>query len=128
MANPSIGKGTTLTFTGISGAKVLSIRGPQVTAEAIDTSHQGSTDGWRTCVAGLIDGGQIVVEVVLDTGIGFGCVGGDAATLTITFSNGGSVSGSAVCVGYSPSVPFNGLATAELTFKAAGKLTITGGS
>lgn len=47
-------------------AQVVSIGGPTLTRETIDSTHQASTGRWREFIAGLQDAGEITVELLFD--------------------------------------------------------------
>ncbi len=116
-----------MTF-GSTTLDVISIRGPGMTRTKIDTSSQGSADGWMTCVGGLIDPGELTVEVLLDPSDTALLDDSDPAALSVTFSDGGTISGNAFISGVSPSVPFQGKGTMEVTFTFTGEVTIGAGA
>lgn len=122
-----VGVGTTVTF-GTTTLSVISIRGPGMTRTKIDTSYQGSEDGWMTCVGGLIDPGEMTVEVLLEPADGALLDDSDPANLTVTFSDGGTLTGKAFISGVSPGVPFQDKATCEITFTFTGEVELHGGA
>ena len=48
-------------FTAI--AEVRSLSGPSSTMSPIDVTNHQSTSGWREFVAGLLDGGQVTLDI-----------------------------------------------------------------
>lgn len=53
--------GSPESFTTI--AEVRTLTGPSSTMSPIDVTNHQSTSGWREFVAGLLDGGQVTMEV-----------------------------------------------------------------
>ena len=78
------GLGTTIVF-GTSGfnANLLSLDGPSLTREAIDSSHMGTTTNMTFIPAGLSDGGEISGEWEFDAGL-TPPIDAVAETITIT--------------------------------------------
>jgi len=63
-------KGTSIQFgspTPAAIGEVVSIGGPNVSVDMIDTTVLGSADGWREFIPGLLDGGSIEIEMCLNT-------------------------------------------------------------
>ena len=110
---------------------------PEMSREAIDTTHSGSTNGIMTCIPGnKIDPGEIAVTCQYSTQLDYGALflsGCD--TITVTFPKrvtacGQSLPGTAAtwasaCVWtkLSPKWEFEGLAVITLTFKLSGAPT-----
>jgi len=53
--------GTVLTI-GSAIAELKSISGPSISADTLDTTTHDSTDGFRTFIPGLKDGGEISID------------------------------------------------------------------
>jgi hypothetical protein len=47
-------------------AYVTDIQAPKLALDALDTSEHASTDGKRTAVAGVLDGGEMTLEILYD--------------------------------------------------------------
>lgn len=63
-------KGTSIQFgspTPTAIGEVISIGGPNVSVDMIDTTVLGSAEGWREFIPGLLDGGSIDIEMCLNT-------------------------------------------------------------
>lgn len=54
--------------TFVDVAEVTSISGPSIARDAIDATHNRSTDGWREFIGGLKDGGEVSFEFQFDPG------------------------------------------------------------
>jgi len=112
---------------------------PEMSREAIDTTHSGSTNGWMTCIAGnKINPGEIAITCQYNTQLNYatlflaGCV-----TITVTMpklatTSGSSLPGTAaswssacVMTKVSPMREFENLAVVTLTFKLSGAPTFT---
>ena len=68
-----IGYGVTLettTSTGVlSIAYIRSISGPNADINDVETTTLDSTGGFRTFIAGLIDGGEVTAELIYDPSV-----------------------------------------------------------
>lgn len=69
----AIGYGVTLETTTSTGtlsiAYIRSISGPNSSINDVDTTTLDSTGGFRTFIAGLIDGGEVTCELVYDPSV-----------------------------------------------------------
>ena len=128
MGSPStdIATGITITF-GTSGftARMTDISGPSMTREAIDSSHQGTTDSMTFIFADLVDNGEVsfTAHYNPDTDVPI-----NAAEETITIgypTAGASISFPGGMTAHSNELPLNGLMTADVTIKVTGDITRT---
>ncbi len=53
-----------ITYTAL--AQVLSVNGPNLSADTVDVTNNDSPNGWREFIPGLKDGGEIEVVLVFD--------------------------------------------------------------
>ena len=127
MASPLVGTGTTITF-GTSGfsANIMSVDGPGITREAIETTHMGTTTAKTFIPADLIDGGEMSFTMQFDGALDPPT---DAAAETITIDWGGAGTGekwtfSGFMTGFNPSSPLEELMTASATLKVTGDVTV----
>lgn len=107
-------------------AEVTNITPPQYSRDAIEATHQGSPNSYREYIAGLIDAGEVTLELnyipaaadtiltAMQAGVG---------QFRITHPNGVAVTFSAVVTGYSPETPMDGKMAATATFKVSGRPT-----
>ena len=114
-------------------AYVRDISGPSFSMDTVETSSHGSSGGWRTFVPGLIDGGEVSLDLLFDpseathmnsTGLlseltgrtieGFKIIWPDSITFTF---NG-------LVTGFEPGAPFEDALTGSATIKVTGAITI----
>jgi len=112
---------------------------PEMSREAIDTTHSGSTNGWMTCIAGnKINPGEIAITCQYNTQLNYATLflaGCDTITVTMpkrATTCGASLPGTAaswssacVMTKVSPKWEFESLAVVTLTFKLSGAPTFT---
>ena len=111
------------TYTAV--AEVVSIEGPSFAREAVDATHLGSADGYREYIAGLMDGGEVSIEMnyipsASDT-IVAALQANTMGSFQITFSSGIRFQFDAVVTAYSVTTPLADKMTASATFKVSGK-------
>lgn len=110
-------------------AEVVNISGPGLKAEALDVTHMSSTDGFREFVGGLIDGGEISLEVnflpsnATHTGLSTDMYNRTLRNFKLTWPLSPAVnwSFSAIVTGYEPGAPVDGKLSANITLKLSGK-------
>lgn len=131
MANPCIGHGSTITFaTSGFTASIRSFNPASMSRDAIDDSHAGTTGKFRTFCAGMIDMGELTIDIIFDPDTD-PPIDGAAETITITFPTPSGQSTPAdweftgFMTAYNPTVPFDGLLTASVTVKISGDITYT---
>lgn len=64
-----IGYGATLAYDDAAGsgsfttlAEMMNPSGPNISADAVETTHQNSASGFREFIPGLVDGGEVTLE------------------------------------------------------------------
>ena len=121
------------TFTQV--AQVMSISGPGISRDTIDSTDADAVADWRTHLVSYIDGGEITIEVNLDLdnathGSPAGFLG-DFADQTlrnyrVEFPDTSPVSFWAFTgkvVGTEPSNPHDGMSTMSVTYKVTSQIT-----
>ncbi len=113
---------TTGTFADV--AEVTNITPPNYSRDAVEATHTASPDSFREYVAGLMDAGEVQIELnfvpaVADTIIAAMTVGQGA--FKITFTNAVTWTFLAVVTNYAPGAPLADRMTASATFKITGK-------
>ncbi len=121
---------------GTKIAHILSISGPSISRETIDTTDADATDDWRTFIASYIDGGELSLEINYDpddtthkpaAGILLDFAAADVDNWTLTFSDTSPATEwtfDAICTGFEPSMSHDGVLTASVTFKVCGKVAL----
>jgi hypothetical protein len=107
-------------------AEVTSITPPQYSRDAIEATHHGSPNTYREYVPGMIDGGEVSLEInyipsnadVIITAVQAG-----TGQFKITHPNAISVTFNAIVTAYSPETPLDGKMNAKVTFKVTGRPT-----
>jgi len=136
MSDAIHGHGTTLTLGGTAVGNIISIGGPELARDALDVSTMESTSKYREFIPGMLDSGEITVEVNYDgTAAGTGNflsaqMTQTAQTVLITLPAQGaggtsswSVSGFMTGLGHA--IPFDDKVTQSITFKLTGVATYT---
>ena len=132
------GHGCTIKRTdGTKIAQVLSIGGPSISRETIDTTDADATDDWRTFIASYIDGGEVSLEINYDpdnathapaAGILLDFAATTLDNWTLTFSDASPAVAwtfDALCTGFEPAAPHDGVLTASVTLKVMGKVALS---
>jgi len=127
---------TILRTSGTKIAQVLSISGPSISRETIDTTDADATDDWRTFIASYIDGGEISLEINYDpddathapaAGILLDFAATTLDNWSLVFSDASPAvtwTFDALVTGFEPSAPHDGVLTASVTLKIMGKITL----
>lgn len=126
---PKIGHGTVVTWNAHDIGYLLDIKGPSIKADKVDVTNQDSADRHREYIAGLIDGGEISLDVLLIPGDVTGQAtfitdvqAGTEREVVITLPDGSTTwTADAIPVGYDPSYPNEGEMKATLTMQVTGK-------
>lgn len=125
-----IGYGVTLETTTSTGtmsiAYLRNIDGPSAEINDVDTTTLDSTGGFRTFIAGLIDGGEVSCQMIYDPSVESHKTLGTrfkARTLhTYTITHPSTTAGAAFS-GYikslSRAVPLDDVVTCDITFKVS---------
>jgi len=119
-------------FTTI--AQVVGLGGPSISLDPLDVTNHSSVEGWKEFVGGLLDGGELTLEINFDPADGthdsttglikdmtdrtvrnFQLVFSDTANTTWTIP--------ALVTGFEPAAPVDGKLSASVTLKVSGKPT-----
>lgn len=132
MAVVVFGHGATVTYGGFT-AQITGVSGPSLARDAIDITHMGSPNKWREFMPGLIDAGELTLEVHFDpTEAPAIAAAYDPATptpLTITWPDSANtqfVAEGAFMTGYDVGDPVDDKMTASVTFKLSGEMNFSG--
>lgn len=118
------GYGITITFGGGFLAEIIDTTPPEISREAIDTSHTTTADGAMTFIpSDLIDYGEMTVEINFDPSL-TPPIEDDPESVTISFPSGAAWSFSGFLTNYSGAAPIDDRMTATVTVKVTGKITI----
>ena len=126
------GFGATLNIGGFTVSDMTNISGPGCSADTLDTTTHDTTNNFRTFIKGLIDAGELGVDVYYDYDKNGYTVSVMLATTTLqsvtlvmpttpsktTFYCNGHVTG------YEPATPIDDLIGMSITIKISGKPTI----
>lgn len=130
------GFGTKFQFTTDSGTswtdvgEVINPTPPAPTKETYDVTHHASASGHREFLGGLVDGGEASVEVMFDPqDTGHKELMSRANTAheapqqyRVVQSDSTIIEFSAVCTGYTPTVPLEDKLTQSFAFKVSGTI------
>lgn len=125
------GFGIAITFASGFFAEIRNVDGPELSRGTIDTSHAGTTGGYRTFIfQDLLEGGAVDIDMLFDPNdvppiddaletvtITFPLPAGGLTPATWAFSGG--------LTNYRPTAPYDDLMTATATLKVAGAITYT---
>lgn len=119
------GSGIFTTIADVTATDVL-----DVDVDTIDTSSHSSAQQWREFVNGMIDGGELTMEINYDPTLHasiFGQVGGAQKNHRIVMPDAGAgqVDFKALVTGFSAQAPFDDKLSASITLKVTGPVTIT---
>lgn len=118
---------STPTYAAIGN--VTSVSGPEIERETYDTTAHDSPDHWREFIGGLVDPGELTLELNYDPSIHDTLVGDFqddvARDYRMIFPGGGQWDFKAFMSGFSQESPVDDKLTAELTFKVTSKPAIT---
>jgi hypothetical protein len=148
-----IGHGTTVSFEKSSfSATLRSLTGPSISITPVDASHMGSTYRTMQFVPGMMDPGEVTMELIFDpdelsssghepfsekymtSGWDIDAASEEVEALTITWpvpagdSSGATWVADGFISGFEPTAPIDDLMTATVTFKISGDITYTAAS
>lgn len=120
-------------FTAL--AELLNLSGPGITMESVDTTHAASVNAWKTAIAGLLDAGEVTVDLAFlpadgtqdnTTGLLSKMIGRAAANFQLIFPDGSATQWAfpALVTGFEPTEPLEDRATASVTLKISGAPTL----
>lgn len=121
----SIGdSGGTEVFTAV--AEVFSITPPVFRRDVVDATHMGSAERFREFIPGLIDPGEVTIQLNFDPGGSaqtslFAKLNTGASNYRITYPDATIWTFSAFMTGFNNDDPLDGKLTATATFKLTGK-------
>ena len=128
MAAPTVGTGTTVTFSTGFIAEPLSIDWTGFSRESIRTSHMGTTTAHTFGVGDLYDPGQVEVSMVYDPATSpVTPMTGAQETITITYPDAGAatIAASGEMISFEVNSPLEDRMTATCTLKLSGTVTHT---
>lgn len=125
--------GTPETFTTI--AELADIGGPALELEAMDATSHSSTDGWREFIGGLLNGGEVSLEIHFvpthathsySAGLIHDMVNRTLRNFKIVFPNVSATTWTfaALVTGFEPKEPVDDKLTAAVTLQISGKPTL----
>lgn len=119
------------TYTTV--AYVRDISGPSFSMDTVETSNHGSTSGWRTFVPGLIDGGEVSLDLLFDpstatqmnsTGLLSELIGRTVEGFKIIWPDAATFTFDGLVTAFEPGAPFEDALTGSVTVKVTGAITI----
>lgn len=124
------GFGTLLTFgvTTTYAPKKVAINGPSLGREALETSHFGTTGGYKTYINDdLVEGGEVSATIFWDALDTLPPISAAPETITLTENDSGAatLAFSGFVTGFNASRAMGSIMTADLTIKVAGAITFT---
>lgn len=105
-------------------AEVTSIKPPSYARDAIDVTHMESPNQFREYIAGLMDAGEVSLElnyVPAATDAIIAAMVAGKGTFKITHANAVSITFDAIVTGYEPQIPVDDKMSTSATFKVTGK-------
>ncbi|TDQ63571.1 tail tube protein [Maritalea mobilis] len=123
----AIGDGGDPTETFTAVAEVTNITPPGYSRDAIDVTHMKSDDQFREYIAGLMDAGEVQIElnyVPSASDVLIAALTGGKGNFQITLPNSITFTFAAICTAYTPAVPNDDKLSASATFKVSGKPTL----
>lgn len=112
-------------FTTLN-VEVTSITPFGYTREAIDATHMQSADSFKDYIAGLMDAGEVSIELSFIPSASDPVVAAlvaGAQNYQILFPSIATFTFRAICTSYSPTAPVDGKMSASAAFKISGKPT-----
>ena len=117
------GFGTSITFASGFFAEILSVDGPDLSRDPIETTHMGTTNDWKTFIpSDLKDGGTLSVEIAYVPGTSPPIAAAES-TCTVTYPDASTVSFEGFMTSFSPSVPIDDRMTASAEIKVNGSVS-----
>ncbi len=126
------GHGTTFTLGGTAIGNVMSIGGPEFARDSLDVSTMDSTAKFREFIPGMLDAGEITLEINYDgTAAGTAnllsaqlTTSAQAIILTLPGSNG-TYTATGFITGLGHAIPFDDKVTQSVKIKLTGQATYT---
>lgn len=113
-------------------AYVRDISGPSLSLDATETTTHDSSNAWREFVGGLIDGGEVSLDLVYDpaeathansTGLLSELTGRTVEGFRVTWPDTSTATFNALVTGFEPGAPVDDLLSASATLKVTGAVT-----
>lgn len=137
MSDAIHGHGTTFSLGGTTVGNIMTIGGPEISRDALDVSTMDSTSKAREFIPGMLDSGEITLELNYDgtaAGTGNLLAGQMTATtletMTIVLPAQGALGTSSWAIsgfltGLGNAIPFDDKVTQTVTIKLSGLYTYT---
>lgn len=130
-----IGDGASPTESFTTIAEVTNIGGPSLSLDPIEITSHSSTGGWREFIGGLLDGGEVSLEINYDpvgathdasTGLIYDMTNRTVRNFQLVFPDTGNTtwSLSALVTAFEPSEPIDDKLAASVTLKVSGQPTL----
>lgn len=113
-------------------AFVRDISGPNLSLDTIEVTHHASTGGWREYIAGLLDGGEVTLDLFIDlsqatqgnsTGLLSELTGRTVEGFRITWPDASTATFNALVTSWEPGAVIDGALTGSSTLKITGAVT-----
>lgn len=133
MSDGTHGHGTTLTgaTSGLIG-NIMSVAVDGMTRDPIDISTMDSVNKWREFIAGMLDAGEITLDINYDgsaagivNALNAALASGALETWTVVFPDTSSFASSGLVTSLGINSPFDDKMTAPVTIKLSGEPTFT---
>lgn len=123
------GHGTTLTIGGTAVGNIMSISGPDQSRDPIDISTMESSNKFREFIPGMIDAGELTMELNFDgttvSSVLDGQLTATASSIVVTFSDADTATftcnGFITALGHA--IPMDDKVTQSVTIKFTGEPT-----
>lgn len=113
-------------------AYVRDISGPNLSLDTIETTHHASTGGWREFIPGLLDGGEVTLDLFIDlsqatqdnsTGLLSELTGRTVEGFRITWPDASTATFNALVTSWEPGAVVDDALTGSSTLKITGAVT-----
>lgn len=113
-------------------AFVRDVSGPNLSLDSIEVTTHASTGGWREFIPGLLDGGEVSLDLFIDlgeatqgnsTGILSEITGRTVEGFRITWPDSTTATFNALVTSWQPGAVVDGALTGSVTLKVTGAVT-----
>lgn len=113
-------------------AYVRDIGGPNISLDTIEVTTHSSTGGWREFIAGLLDGGEVSLDLFIDlsqatqgnsTGLLSELTGRTVEGFRITWPDASTATFNALVTNWEPGAVVDGALSGSVTLKITGAVT-----
>lgn len=113
-------------------AFVRDVSGPNLSLDTIEVTHHASTGGWREFIAGLLDGGEVSLDLFIDlsqatqansTGLLSELTGRSVEGFKITWPDASNATFNALVTNWDPGAVVDGALQGSVTLKITGAVT-----